>query len=72
MGEPVPRKNKLRVGQRLYFVDQLHHVRGFVDDMVVMRHWNPRKQRFDYTAEPRWVVEHQRFYSSKRTKVDRG
>ena len=37
--------------------DMLCHVRGFVDDQIVYRHWHKRHQCWMYDSEPQWAVD---------------
>lgn len=37
--------------------NQVFHIRGFVDDMVIVRYWRPRKQRWEYAVKD-WIFFH--------------
>jgi len=43
---------KIEIGDKLrWFNAPVRHVRGFVDDMVIMRVWNRYKGRWDYDIQ---------------------
>jgi hypothetical protein len=48
----------LKVGDKIRWLEQLAHVRGFVDNQVVFKIWSRYKRRWNYHAEPVWMVEH--------------
>lgn len=36
---------------------RLLHVRGLVEDQVVVRYWSKRKQEWEYKCEPVWYFD---------------
>lgn len=58
----IPRTIRLFGGGPQHVVGTVNDIdstfEGQPVEIVVLRRWSKRKQRWDYSAEPAWVIEH--------------
>lgn len=56
----------LKVGDQYRMYNKtLVHIRGFIDDQVVMRKWMKRKQYWEYFCEPLWFFDPEQEFVTK-------
>jgi len=60
---------ELKMNSKFYGKDKVYHVRGFVDDFVVVRWWNMRRQYWQY--EIREVVEIEAWFKAELYSMER-